>query len=133
MERHPDSSYPQRVSSERTHHGQEQRLLQESEERTDQGLQSCEAAKLCGGVPVGQESREPSQPALFTGSPRPSLAWLRYAANQGCTVGCRPLRLQTLEQASPILSLWGWGWAGWKARSQQSLRLGNPPWEQVGG
>lgn len=57
MERHPDSSYPQRVSSERTHHGQEQRLLQESEERTDQGLQSCEAAKLCGGVPVGQEPR----------------------------------------------------------------------------
>lgn len=53
MERHLDPSYPQRVSSERTHHGQKQRLLQESKERTDQGLQSCEATKLCGGVPVG--------------------------------------------------------------------------------
>lgn len=53
MERHPDPSYPQRVSSQRTHHGQIQRLLQESKERTDQGLQSSEATKLCGGVPVG--------------------------------------------------------------------------------
>lgn len=48
----PDPSYPERVSLEGTHHGQKQGLLQESEECTDQRLQSCEAAKLGGGVPA---------------------------------------------------------------------------------
>lgn len=38
---------------EGTHHGQKQGLLQESEEGTDQRLQSCEAAELGGGVPAG--------------------------------------------------------------------------------
>lgn len=50
----PGPSYPQRVSLEGTHHGQKQGLLQESEECTDQRLQSCEAAELGGGVPAGQ-------------------------------------------------------------------------------
>lgn len=94
MERHLDPSYPQRVSSERTHHGQKQRLLQESKERTDQGLQSCEATKLCGGVPVG--AMRP-----ITASTSHRLPWLRHAGTQGCTTGAcrerqfslRPLRL----------------------------------------
>lgn len=45
------SSYPQGVSLQRPHHGQEERLLEQSEQSADQGLHASQAAKLRGRVP----------------------------------------------------------------------------------
>lgn len=71
----PDPSYPQRVSLEGTHHSEKQGLLQEGEERADQGLQACEAAKLRGGVPArAVENLSPQAPlSAFPNTPRPQV------------------------------------------------------------
>lgn len=60
---------------EGTHHGQKQGLLQESEECTDQRLQSCEAAKLGGRVPAGKTGDLSPQVPLsgFPNAPHPQL------------------------------------------------------------
>lgn len=46
------SSYPQGVSLQGSHHGQEERLLEQSEQSADQGLHASQAAKLRGWVPA---------------------------------------------------------------------------------
>lgn len=43
-------SYPERVSSQGSHHGQEQGLLQQSKHGADQRLHACQAAELGGRV-----------------------------------------------------------------------------------
>lgn len=46
------SSYPQGVSLQGPHHGQEERLLEQSEQSADEGLHASQAAKLRGRVPA---------------------------------------------------------------------------------
>lgn len=48
-------SYPQGVSLQGPHHGQEERLLEQSEESADQGLHASQAAELRGWVPAQGE------------------------------------------------------------------------------
>ena len=48
-------SYPERISSQGSHHGQKQRLLQESKHSADQRLHACKTAKLGGGIPYEME------------------------------------------------------------------------------
>ena len=49
-------SYPEWVSFQWSHHGHEERLLQQSEQGTDQRLHPCQTAELTGRVPAGNNT-----------------------------------------------------------------------------
>lgn len=53
------TTYPEGVSFQRAHHGQEQGLLQEGKEGADERLQPGQTAKLCGGIPGGEGADDP--------------------------------------------------------------------------
>lgn len=47
-------SHPVGVSAHWSHHGDEERLLQQSDHSADHGLEACQGAKVVGRVTVGE-------------------------------------------------------------------------------
>lgn len=66
----PLSSHPEGVSMQRSHHGHEEQLLQQSEHGTDEGLKACQCPEVIGREPEGDSQESEAGPPL---SPAPTL------------------------------------------------------------
>lgn len=78
----PLSSHPEGVSMQRSHHGHEERLLQQSKHGTDEGLKACQCPKVIGWEPE-RDSQESEAGPLSAQHPPCSLP---YVGQEECSL-----------------------------------------------
>lgn len=69
----PLSSHPEGVSMQRSHHGHEERLLQQSKHGTDEGLKACQCPEVIGWEPERDSQESEGRDPLSAPHPPCSL------------------------------------------------------------